>query len=376
MEAVNNLKYIVYCTTNKINNKIYIGVHKTYSKEFDGYIGCGVYINKPNTYQQSKTVFQRAVCKYGPAQFQRVTIAEFDLEEDAMALEAELVNMEFLQRNDVYNMILGGYGNKNMRPSFKCYCYDLSGKFIQEFASIREAGRLFSGSEFSFNSIKNAIIDRVSYLGKYWALNKMEILDIENYTKDRRKKVKVFQYKATGEFEKEYESIAQAAKELNSCSSSIEKACLLGYLSKNKYFSYEKNEQFSRAKLEYLKTIPVYCYDITGKFLKEYSCTQDAEKNLKIKGSIMKALRLKCPHNNKYQFSFEKLEKMPDRSKSYKNTTAKKIDQYDLDGNYIKTWNSITECRKALGVQSNCINRILKGIQHKTKNFTFKVHKD
>nr|DAM35509.1 MAG TPA: GIY-YIG nuclease superfamily protein [Bacteriophage sp.] len=37
----NNLKWIVYCTTCTINNKIYIGVHKTVNPEvFDGYLGC------------------------------------------------------------------------------------------------------------------------------------------------------------------------------------------------------------------------------------------------------------------------------------------------------------------------------------------------
>ena len=37
-----NKKYIVYQTTCKVNNKIYIGVHETLTDEFDGYLGCGV----------------------------------------------------------------------------------------------------------------------------------------------------------------------------------------------------------------------------------------------------------------------------------------------------------------------------------------------
>lgn len=376
MEAVNNLKYIVYCTTNKVNNKIYIGVHKTCSDSFDGYLGCGVYVNKPYTYKQSKTVFQRAVNKYGPAQFQRVTIATFDTEDEAMALEAELVNLKFLERPDVYNMITGGYGNKNMHPYYKCYCYDLSGKFIQEFSSIREASKIVSGSDYSANCVSAAIQDKVSYLDRYWSYTKFDILDVSEYKKNRRKKVKVYQYKNTGEFECEYESLKSASQATQICTSSLDKACKLGYLSKNKYFSYEKNQQFSTAKLEYLKTVPVHCYNITGEYYKSYSCEKDAIKDLNLKGSIMKSLRLKCPHNSKYQFSFEKVEKMPDKSHGYNHTTAKKIDQYDLEGNFIKTWNSIRECASTLGIHGSLITKVLKGTQKKTNKFTFKVHED
>ena len=36
------MNYIVYKTTNLINGKIYVGVHRTNPDIFDGYIGCGV----------------------------------------------------------------------------------------------------------------------------------------------------------------------------------------------------------------------------------------------------------------------------------------------------------------------------------------------
>ena len=103
------MKYIVYQTINKVNNKIYIGVHGTQHENiFDGYIGCGVDIYRPASYLNPKTPFQWAVKKYGPKAFTRTTLQIFDNEEDAYTLEAKLVNKEFVQRHDVYNLELGG----------------------------------------------------------------------------------------------------------------------------------------------------------------------------------------------------------------------------------------------------------------------------
>ena len=87
------MKYIVYKTTNIINNYIYIGVHKTLDPDiFDGYLGCGVYVNSPATYKYSKTNFQIAINEFGCKNFKRETIAVFDNMEDAYNLESLLVN--------------------------------------------------------------------------------------------------------------------------------------------------------------------------------------------------------------------------------------------------------------------------------------------
>ena len=83
-------KYIVYQTTNLINNKIYIGVHVTNNSEkFDGYLGCGININSPYFILHPKTPFQYAVKKYGTDAFKRTTLKVFNTKEEALKLENE-----------------------------------------------------------------------------------------------------------------------------------------------------------------------------------------------------------------------------------------------------------------------------------------------
>lgn len=94
----------LYQITNLINNKIYIGVHKTDDID-DGYMGSG-------------KVIKYAIEKYGIENFRKDILENFDTYENALAKEAEIVTDEFLQRDDVYNLRRGGTGgfdyiNKN-----------------------------------------------------------------------------------------------------------------------------------------------------------------------------------------------------------------------------------------------------------------------
>ena len=68
-------KWIVYKTTNKINGKIYIGVHSTNDNCDDGYIGCGV--TKKDKKYKVKKGFPAAVRKYGYENFYKEILYEF-----------------------------------------------------------------------------------------------------------------------------------------------------------------------------------------------------------------------------------------------------------------------------------------------------------
>lgn len=90
----------MYQITNKIDGKIYIGVHKT--KDLDDiYMGSGTYL-------------KRVQKKYGVENFEKTILKFFDNAEDMFKEEAEIVNSEFLLREDVYNLAKGGRGGNHL----------------------------------------------------------------------------------------------------------------------------------------------------------------------------------------------------------------------------------------------------------------------
>lgn len=105
--------YYTYKITNVINDKIYVGVHKT-AKLDDGYMGSG-------------TAIIAAIKKYGVQKFKKEILKQFDSYKDALAHEKEIVTPEFLLREDVYNQRRGGTGGfdhinslpVNERPNIK-----------------------------------------------------------------------------------------------------------------------------------------------------------------------------------------------------------------------------------------------------------------
>jgi hypothetical protein len=96
--------YYLYETKNLINNKIYVGVHKTNNLN-DGYMGSG-------------KVLRYAMEKHGIENFTKVILEQFDDSAAMYAREKEVVTDEFLLREDIYNLRRGGSGgfdyiNKN-----------------------------------------------------------------------------------------------------------------------------------------------------------------------------------------------------------------------------------------------------------------------
>lgn len=89
--------HYIYKITNKTNNKEYIGVHSS-DKEFDeAYWSSSYYLNE-DIKALGKHNFERIVLSYHPSR------------EEAMKAEAELVNKEYTNSENTYNVVCGGHG--------------------------------------------------------------------------------------------------------------------------------------------------------------------------------------------------------------------------------------------------------------------------
>lgn len=86
--------YLIYQIRNKLNGMIYIGQHQTENID-DGYMGSGIRI-------------VRAIEKYGIENFEKTILFDYDNFNAMNAKEIEIVNEDFIARDDVYNLIPGG----------------------------------------------------------------------------------------------------------------------------------------------------------------------------------------------------------------------------------------------------------------------------
>jgi hypothetical protein len=156
------IKYIVYKTTNLINGKIYIGVHRTNVDIFDYYYGCSKKDQKKNV----KSGFPEAIHKYGIKNFKRETLFEYpDTEEGRIAAfkkEEELVDENFVKRKDTYNLTKGGQFTIYETLKKPIAQYSLDGKFIKSWNSISDASM-----QLNLTSISNALLGKTKYAGEW-----------------------------------------------------------------------------------------------------------------------------------------------------------------------------------------------------------------
>lgn len=293
------MKHIVYLTTNKVNNKVYVGVHKTSTPEkFDNYLGCGV---RTNSYKSKKEhPFQKAVNKYGPESFSRHTLFICDTRDEAYEIESKIVTMSWVKSSKNYNVALGGGSGSGTHSAKTIFCYTLEGDYIRSYDSIHEAS---IAAGIDRGSINHFLDGNSSHAGGFmWSL--IKVLKLECFVDGNI--TEIFQYSRTGEYITSFKSMNSAAKSVNAKNTSSIVNCASGRRNEAYGFiwSYDKIDKI----LPTLKrNIPVIQMDMDGTFIQRHDSAKDAALYLKksIRGNITSC----CTGNRKsaggYTWKFE-----------------------------------------------------------------------
>lgn len=351
------MKYIVYCTTCTENGKIYIGVHKTENPDiFDGYIGNGIKVGY--SIKNPKTAFQRALKKYGYSKFKRSTLYIFDSEEEAYNKEAEIVTIDFVKRRDNYNTSLGGISAGTV---FKyIYQYDLEGNYIKEWFGVEETAKAFKCHDNRFNM---AIKEKRSAFNSFWSFEKVEKLDITDYRLSQHSEI--YQYDLEGNLIHIWNSVKEIQEQYqftkNSlCSAKSQKTPLGGFYFVDAFVNIVDIIK-SRELIDYITDKSISKYDQNGNRLYTYPSLKQASKENNISTNAIK----KSIKNNEGIWSFG----ISDKYVKNVDYVTIKIEQYDLQGNLVKVWDSISQCSK----EHPKLRAVLKGVRNQTHGYTFKI---
>lgn len=363
------MKYIVYLTTNlksKINgiNRIYIGVHETENPNiFDGYIGCGVYVQQPSTYKYPKSAFQYAVKKYGTDAFKREILFIYDNENDAYKKEEEIVNVDFIKQNHVYNTVVGGKIEDRWLP---LYQFDLNGNLIKKWEKSKDAYEFYGYDQDRFKSPKR---NKCIFLDSYWSTS--PTINIEEYSRKTITNI-TYLYSKEGKLLKIYDSLRDCSRDINYDNGELSRAIKNQTLIKKQYYvSYSLVDEFKpKPKANYINQT-FYVYNINNDFIGKF-----------VGKELMNVIDLHSwnyinhifTHNRNwykdFYISLEQIDKIPPK----RIGSGICVDIYDKYGNFIEQLKTIKEVKEKYNVPASKIKNIQYGDKY-YGNYIFKYSK-
>lgn len=289
-KSIDGYAGIIYCYTNLVNGKRYIGqtIHPV-----DRH--CSHIRNEYRV--QDKTPFHMAIMKYGCENF-KYNVLELCIAQTRDELQRELNNLEITliaenntrDKENGYNISAGGQLNDTFKgaPSPKPVdMFDMDGNFIRSFSSVSEAQNLFQLSGNGIQKVCNH--EQTSSSGHLWAWEG-ELPVVPN-------KDVICQYDLKGNYVASYQNASQAAlavgaKTVSGLHAALKDKYRIGY---GFYWRKYKTDKLP------LSDFPnaIYSYNLYGEFLKGYITLADAVKDVQASGTS--AICASLYHNKSYK---------------------------------------------------------------------------
>lgn len=146
-------------------------------------------------------------------------------------------------------------------------------------------------------------------------------------------------------------------------------------LTKNGIVREERNQRGRKIQGQKVK-VPVYQYDLDGKYVGEYASIWDAEKETGIHHNCINGVLCGVHFSaGFYQWSREKVDNIG-KCKHRFCGTARTIYQYTIDGEYVREHPSFSQAASAVGLKSILpIRRVCYGKAHTSRGYRWSLFK-
>jgi group I intron endonuclease len=138
----------------------------------------------------------------------------------------------------------------------------------------------------------------------------------------------------------------------------------------------ETKEKFKKARLEYLKKnvyVPIYQYNLDGTFIKKWESNTEAAD---FYGVNRVSIIVACKKENLtcigFLWDYEYKEKKPYEKILIDKRRRNKVNQYDMNGNYLNTYTTIREAAKEIGIKYQSISACLRGLSKNSGGYLWK----
>lgn len=196
--------------------------------------------------------------------------------------------------------------------------------------------------KYNCSHLEKNIIYKLSFPnGKVYIGQTINVLfkRISSHCEEKNKSINPYKYNAL----KKYQTInvdilfkSESLEELNN----KEEYYIKKYKSNQKEYGYNLTAGGDSVSNKINR--PIYLYDLNGKYVRQFKSVSEGERYL----GIRIRLDTKQKTFGGYQIKDYKVDKI---DKVTKNQVYKEIHQYDLNGNYIRSFNSIREAERFIG---------------------------
>ena len=345
-------KYVLYCHTNKINNKKYIGITNQKPSRRWGKDGYGYHV---------QLKFYRAIQKYGWNNFKHEILFENLSSEEAEKLEIEMIaKYDTTNNNFGYNVSIGGGITLANRRQIKQFSVD--GELLNVFESMLYIEKTYGYLTSSICQVCNG--NKISAYGYIWRYIED---DFDLYSTELLNQEKpVNQYSINGKYLHTYDSISEARKETNIVK--ISDVCNKKRDSAGGYIWRFTNECDGTSDIEVdtrkIKKKRICQIDADNNIVGIYESLSEAEKTT----SVSKRQISKCCNNLKdshcgfrWEFYFGDEENFCSVNNIDLNQKQEKIPVYCIELN--KTYQSMTTASEEMSICLSSISNCCSGKQ-------------